>query len=49
VSIDNTAIKDPRQLQRSVGEAEIGKVLEVVILRDRQKQTLKVRIGEMPA
>jgi Do/DeqQ family serine protease len=49
VSIDNTAIKDPRQLQRIVGEAEIGKVLEVVILRDRQKQTLKVRIGEMPA
>ncbi len=49
VSIDGNAIKDPRQLQRIVAEAEIGKVLEISILRDRQKQTVKARIGEMPA
>ncbi len=49
VSIDGNAIKDPRQLQRAVAEAEIGKVLEISILRDHQKLTVKVRIGEMPA
>jgi len=48
LTIQGTAIKDPRQLQRHVAEAEIGTTLDLTILRDRQTQTVRVRVGEMP-
>jgi len=47
--VDGTPIKDARQLQRLVAEAEIGKTIEVVVLRDKTKRTLKIQISEMPA
>jgi Do/DeqQ family serine protease len=49
LSVGGTPVKDSRQLQRIVADAEIGKTLEVSLQREKQKQTLKVQIGEMPA
>jgi Do/DeqQ family serine protease len=49
LTVDGKPVKDPRQLQRIVAEAEIGKSIEVTILREKQKRTLRVQIGEMPA
>jgi len=48
VGIDGTPVKDPRHLQRLIADAPIGKPLEVSIVRGGQKQTVRVRIGEMP-
>jgi len=42
-------VKDPRQLQRIIAEAEIGKSIELTILREKQKRTVRIQIGEMPA
>jgi Do/DeqQ family serine protease len=47
--IDGKPLKDPRELQRVIGETEIGKLLEITIQREKEKRTLKVQIGEMPA
>jgi Do/DeqQ family serine protease len=49
LSLDGKPIKNARQMQRLVAEAEIGKTIEVVVLRDKTKQALKVQVGEMPA
>jgi Do/DeqQ family serine protease len=49
LSVDGKPMKDPRQLQRTIADAEIGKTLELTILREREKRTLKVQVGEMPA
>jgi len=49
LSLDGKPIKDARQMQRLVAEAEIGKTIEVVVLRDKTKQALKVQVAEMPA
>jgi Do/DeqQ family serine protease len=49
LSLDGKPIKDARQMQRLVAEAEIGKTIEVVVLRDKTKRALKVQVGEMPA
>jgi len=49
LSVDGRAVKDPRELQRVIAEAEIGKSLELTILRDKAKRTVKVQVGEMPA
>jgi len=49
VAIDGTPVKDPRHLQRLIADAEIGKPLELSILRGGQKQTIRVQVGEMPA
>jgi Do/DeqQ family serine protease len=49
LSIDGKTVKDPRELQRIIAEADIGKTMEVNILREKEKRVLKVQIGEMPA
>jgi serine protease Do len=49
LSVGGIPIKDSRQLQRIVADAEIGKALEVSLQREKQKQTVQVKIGEMPA
>jgi Do/DeqQ family serine protease len=49
LSLDGKPIKDARQMQRLVAEAEIGKTIEVVVLRDKTKRALKVQVGEMTA
>ncbi len=49
LSVDGKPIKDARQLQRLIGEVEIGRTIEVVVLREKTKQTLRIQIGEMPA
>jgi S1-C subfamily serine protease len=49
LSVDGKPIKDARQLQRLIGEAEIGRTIEVVVLREKTKRTLKIQIGDMPA
>ncbi len=48
LSVDGKPMKDPRQLQRIIAEADIGKSIEITILREREKRTLKVQVGEMP-
>jgi S1-C subfamily serine protease len=49
LSIDGKPLKDPRELQRIIAEADIGKTIEMNILREKEKRTLKAQIGEMPA
>jgi len=49
LSVDGKPVKDPRELQRIIGEAEIGKNIELTILRDKAKHTVKVQVSEMPA
>jgi serine protease Do len=48
LSIDGKPVKEPRQLQTLIAEADIGKSLEFSILREKEKRTLKIQIGEMP-
>ena len=49
LSVDGKPIKDPRELQRIIAEVDIGKAIELNILREKEKRSLKVQIGEMPA
>lgn len=49
LSVDGKTVKDPRELQRIIAETEIGKGIELTILRDKAKRTVKVQVGEMPA
>ncbi len=49
LSVDGKTVKDPRELQRIIAETEIGKSLELTILRDKTKRAVKVQVGEMPA
>jgi len=49
LSIDGKPVKDPRGLQRIIGDTDIGKTLELTILREKEKRVVKVQIGEMPA
>ncbi|MFB3819171.1 MAG: Do family serine endopeptidase [Candidatus Methylomirabilales bacterium] len=49
LSIDGKPVKDPRHLQQIISDAEIGRSLDVTILRDKARQTVKVQVGEMPA
>jgi S1-C subfamily serine protease len=49
IGVDGKPVKDPRQLQRVIAEAEIGKILEVTILREKERRTVKIQVGEMPA
>ena len=49
LNVDGKPVKDPRDLQRIIAETEIGKSLELTILRDKTKRTVKVQVGEMPA
>ena len=47
--MNGKAIKDPRELQRVIADVDIGKSVEVNILRQKEKLVLKAQIGEMPA
>ncbi len=49
LSLDGKPLKDPRQLQRIIAEAEVGKSIELTILREKEKRTLTIQVGEMPA
>jgi serine protease Do len=49
LAIDGKSIKDPRELQRVIADADIGKTLELTVLREKEKRTVKVQVGEMPA
>lgn len=49
LSVDGKTIKDPRELQRIIADVDIGKSVELNILREKEKRLLKVQVGEMPA
>ena len=49
LSVDGKAIKDPRELQRVIADIDIGKSIEVQILREKEKRTIRAQIGEVPA
>jgi serine protease Do len=49
LSVDGKTMKDPRQLQQVIAEADVGKSLDIIIFRDNARRTLKVPVGEMPA
>jgi Do/DeqQ family serine protease len=49
LSIDGKSIKDPREVQRVIADADIGKTLDLIVLREKEKRSVKVQIGEMPA
>jgi serine protease Do len=48
-SVDGKSIKETRQLQRVIAETDIGKTVEISILRGKEQRTLKVQVREMPA
>jgi serine protease Do len=45
LEFDGEAIDDTRELVRIVAEAEIGRTVEVVVVRDGKEETLQVEIG----
>lgn len=49
LSIDGKSIKDPRELTRLIADADIGKGLDLIVLREKEKRSVKVQVGEMPA
>ena len=49
LSVDGKAIKDPRELQRVIADIDIGKSIEMQILREKEKRTIRAQIGEVPA
>ncbi len=49
LSVDGKPVKDARELQRIIADADIGKAIELNILREKEKRALKAQIGEMPA
>ena len=49
LSIDGKSIKDPRELTRLIADADIGKSLDLIVLREKEKRSVKVQVGEMPA
>ncbi|HSC72429.1 MAG TPA: PDZ domain-containing protein, partial [Candidatus Methylomirabilis sp.] len=48
LGVDGKPLKDPRQLQSLIAETDIGKTLEMSIVREKEKRTLKIKVGEMP-
>lgn len=48
-SVDGKSIKESRQLQRVIAETDIGKTVEISILRGKEQRTVKVQVREMPA
>jgi serine protease Do len=47
LSFDGQDVSSLRQLPRLVAQAEIGREVEVVLLRDGQKRTMKVTVGRL--
>jgi serine protease Do len=48
VAIDGRPIVETRALQRLVGAAPAGREVSLVVLRERARQELRVRVGRMP-
>ena len=48
VAIDGRPIVETRALQRLVGSAPAGREVALVVLRERERQELRVRVGQMP-
>jgi serine protease Do len=48
VAIDGRPIVETRALQRVVGAAPVGRVVALVVLRERDRQELRVQVGRMP-
>lgn len=46
--LDNKAINNVRELLSIVGNAEVGKKIKVVVLRDKKELALEVEMGERP-
>jgi serine protease Do len=49
VAIDGRPIVETRSLQRLVGATPAGRELGVVVLREKDRQEVRVRVGRMPA
>src|SRR5215470_5770156 len=49
VAIDGRPIVETRALQRLVGATPAGRELSVVVLRERDRQEVRIRVGTMPA
>ena len=49
VAIDGRPIVETRALQRLVGATPAGRELGLVVLRERDRQEVRVRVGRMPA
>jgi len=49
VAIDGRPIVETRALQRLVGATPAGRELGLVVLREHDRQELRVRVGRMPA
>ena len=49
VAIDGRPIVETRALQRLVGATPAGRELGLVVLRERDRQEIRVRVGRMPA
>ncbi|HEY7141511.1 MAG TPA: PDZ domain-containing protein [Methylomirabilota bacterium] len=49
VAIDGRPIVETRALQRLVGATPAGRELDVVVLRESERQEVRVRVGRMPA
>ena len=47
ISFDGRAVDDSRNLRRIVAQAEVGKEIEVKVLRDGKEQLLKVTLGRL--
>jgi serine protease Do len=48
VAIDGRPIVETRALQRLVGATVAGREIALVVLRERSRQALRVRVGRMP-
>lgn len=48
LSVDGKPVKEPRQLQSIIAETDIGKTLVLSVVREKEKRTVKVQVGEMP-
>jgi serine protease Do len=49
VAIDGRPIVETRELQRLVGATPAGREIGVVVLRERDRREVRVRVGTMPA
>jgi serine protease Do len=49
VAVDGRPIVETRALQRLIGATPAGRDVALVVLRDRERQEVRVRVGRMPA
>jgi serine protease Do len=48
VEFDNKPIKDLSELPRAVAETAVDKTVEVVVVRDGKRKTLRAKVGRLP-